>query len=229
MEEQKILIGLDYGMASPEVLEVLIEDPTDPGIFQEIAQANTGRPEILRLILGHHNTPEEVKAFVSGLLQVPVARVKGTMEKQEKTEEEERVRVQSLQSKIQKLTVAERIHLAMRGGREIRNILIKDTNKEVMFSVLENQKMTDSEVEIICRNKGVPEEILRRITKNREWMKNYSIVSALVMNPKTPGGIAVTLVSTLKQKDLGLLEKNKNVSEAVRGAAKRILAARRPK
>lgn len=228
MEEQKILIGLDYGLASPELIEVLIEDPTDDAIFDEIARANTGRPEILQLLFAHSRTPEEVRKLVSGSLHLP-EKVSREIAKPEKAEHTEEMRAHSLQQKIQRLTVSERIHLAMRGGREIRNILIKDTNKEVMMSVLENQKMTETEVEMIARSRSVPEEILRRITKNRDWMKNYAVVFALVTNPKTPAGIAVGLVSDLKPRDLGLLEKNKNISEAVRSAAKRLISARRPK
>jgi len=178
---------------------VLIEDPTDDGIFEEIALANSGRPEILQLLLANSRTPEDVRKLVSGSLHLP-EKVSREVARPEKAEHAEEMRAHSLQQKIQRLTVSERIHLAMRGGREIRNILIKDTNKEVQMSVLENQKMTETEVEMIARSRSVPEEILRRITKNRDWMKNYGVVFALVTNPKTPAGIAVGLVSDLKAK-----------------------------
>jgi len=224
MEEVKILLGLDYSLASQEVIELLIEDASGPEIFDEIAKANKNRPEILKLILECSDTPEDVRQFVSGFLNLPV---KPSLEiaKVEKTKE---VHPETMLLKIQKLTVAERIHLAMRGGREIRSILVKDSNKEVMYSVLENQKITESEIENIARSRSVPEEVLRRITKNREWMKSYAIVYALVTNPKTPPGIAVALVSTLKTKALTILESNKNIAEAVRSAAKKLLSARKP-
>ncbi|GAB4489073.1 MAG: hypothetical protein OHK006_20270 [Thermodesulfovibrionales bacterium] len=222
-DETRGLIGLDLSVASKEVIEVLIEDAADAGIFGEIARANTGRPEILHLLSEHHATPDEVRAYVAGILQVPV---KSSHEIQ-KTDDHERVRGQSILQRIQSLTVGERIQLAMKGGREIRGILIKDTNKEVMLSVLENQKITETEIEAIARSRSMPEEALRRITKNREWMKNYAICLALVSNPKTPPGIAVTLVTGLKMKDLVILENNKNVPELVRTAAKRLLAVRK--
>jgi hypothetical protein len=57
-------------------------------------------------------------------------------------------------------------------------------------------------------------------------MKSYTIVHALVANPKTPAGIALPLVSELRIKDLSLLSKNKNVSEGIRSTAKKILRAR---
>lgn len=225
MEEQRILIELDLSIASQEVIEVLIEDPSEPEIFSEIAKANTNRPEILNLLMEHSDTPEDVRKYISGIIHLPVKSAT-EIARTEKTPE---MRAVTILQKIQKLNVSERIRLAMRGGREIRGILVKDSNKEVVFSVLDNQKITESEIEMIARSRSVLEEVLRRISKNREWMKNYSIVYALATNPKTPAGIAVTLVSTLKTKDLVILEKNKNVADAVRSAAKRCLSWKKPR
>ena len=225
MEDPKILIGLDLSVASREVIEVLIEDASEPDIFDEIARANQNRHEILELLQHYPDTPEQVKTYISGILQTQV-RSSAVPVVQQRSRE---VRPQNLLQKVQSLSVGERLQLALKGGREIRSILVKDTNKEVMLSVLENQKITESEVEMIARSRSVPEEALRRISKNREWLKNYAISFALATNPKTPPGIAVTLISGLKIKDLVILEKNKNVPELVRSAAKRLLAARKPK
>jgi hypothetical protein len=123
--------------------------------------------------------------------------------------------------------VGERIAIALRGGQEIRSILLKDANKEVVLTVLKNPKITETEVELIAHSRNVPEDALRAIHKNREWMKNYSINLALVNNPKTPPGIGITLVTSLRAKDLGVLEKNKNVPEAIRAVAKRLLQAKK--
>jgi len=125
--------------------------------------------------------------------------------------------------------VGEKIALALRGGRELRSLLAKDANKEVVLSVLKNPKVTETEAEMIAHSRNVPEDALRFIARNREWLKNYNIVLALVNNPKTPGGIASTLVTNLKTKDMITLEKNKNVSDAVRSVAKKIIQVRKPR
>ena len=225
MSDPKYLIGLDLSYASREVIEVLIEDASEPAVFDEIAQANQNRHEILELLLHYPDTPEQVKTFISGILRLPAK----PLAKTEEEEKPKRARPQSLLQRIQTLNVGERLQLALKGGREIRGILVKDTNKEVMLSVLDNQKITESEIEMIARSRSVPEEALRRIFKNREWLKNYTISYALVTNPKTPPGIAVTLMNVLKIKDLVILEKNKNVPELVRSAAKRLVTLRKPK
>jgi hypothetical protein len=225
MDEPKILIGLDLSITSREVIEVLIEDASEPDIFDDIARANQGRHEILELLLHHPDTPEQVKSFITGILQLPVR----TSEKATDAQRPREARPRNLLQRIQSVSVGERLQLALKGGREIRSILIKDSNKQVLLSVLDNLKITESEVELVAKSRSVPEEALRTISKNREWLKNYAIVYALATNPKTPPGIAVTLISTLKLKDLALLEKNKNVPELIRSGAKRLLAARKPK
>ncbi len=232
MEEQRA-IGLDLSLTSPDVIEILLEDSSDNNIFNEVLHANKHRPEILQLLYNHPNTPEDVKSQTATLLNLPFIQksyVPKEKEIQFKTPPEmEEKKKESLLVKIQRLPVPKRRLLAMRGGREIRSILIKDTNKDVVLSVIENPKITESEIEMIARQRTIPEEALRMIANNREWMKSYSIVHALVTNPKTPPGIAVGLVPNLKTKDLELIEKNRNVSEAVRAAAKRLLQVRKPR
>ncbi|MDA8084656.1 MAG: hypothetical protein M0024_13440 [Nitrospiraceae bacterium] len=223
-EDQQMLIGFDYGLASVEVLEVLIDDIEDPALFDEIARANSQRPKILAMLLEHPDTPGEVKAYITGVLQVPVPVAAAVTEG--KTPE---MRRESLTTKIQRLTISARVQLALKGGREIRGILSRDSNKEVMLSVLDNGKITTSEIELIVKSRSALEEALRRISRNRDWMRNYAIVHGLVTNPKTPPGISISHVSDLKTKDLIILEKNKNVPEAVRIATKKLLHARKPR
>jgi hypothetical protein len=222
MEEIKLL-GIDFGLASEEMLEVLLDDVAEQSMFFEIAQANVHRPAILKLLMDHPSTPDEVRRFVSEKLPLSGA------VKPARTEEGGEVRRETMVQKIQKLTVSARIQLALKGGREIRNILARDPNKEVSLGVLENGKITESEVEAIARSRTVLEEALRRISKNREWMKRYAIVFAVVTNPKTPAGLAVAHLHALKTRDLELLEKNKNAAHAVRAGAKRLVQARRSK
>lgn len=223
MEETRALLGIDLATASKELIELLIEDALDTSIFKEIAKANINRPEILTVLLENPDTPDDVRQEVSRSLHVPVKTQKEIVNVKKPPEE----RTQSILQRIQKLSISERIHLAMRGGKEIRTILLRDPNKEVTLTVLDNPKITDTEIELIAKSRSIADEALRKITKKREWMKNYSVVISLVTNPKTPPGIAIPLISELKTRDLAILEKNKNVVEGVRATAKKLLRARK--
>lgn len=219
-DEQK-MIGLDYSSASWDVLDIILDDPPEPSVYDEMAKANTKRPDILRLMMDHANTPEDVREFIRKTLNLPAL-----AERVVKTEER---KFENLTMKIQKMGVSQRVQLALKGGREARGILARDANKQVSLAVLDNGKITESEIELIVKNRSTLEDSLRKITKNRLWMKNYSILIGIIQNPKTPPGLCVGFVTQLKVKDLIVLEQNKNVSEIIRTAAKKVLAVRKPK
>ncbi len=223
MDEDKKLIGIDLSIASKDVIELLIEETTDPLLFREIITVNKNRPDILNLLIENPDTPEDVKHEISQYLPVSV-KPKPEVTKVKKSPEE---RSKSILQRIQKLSVSERILLALRGNKEVRTVLLRDTNREVVLTVLDNPKITETEIEILAKSRSVSDEILRKITKKREWMKNYAIILSLVTNPKTPPGIAVSLVSELKTRDISIIAKNRNVSEGVRGNAKKLLRARK--
>ncbi|MDH5768984.1 MAG: hypothetical protein OEZ31_08515, partial [Nitrospirota bacterium] len=192
-------------------------------LFTEIAKANTQRPDILKILIENPATPDEVRQEVSKVLSIPVKQ-STEIARARKTPE---MHKESVLQRIQRLSVTEKRHLARMGGREIRSVLIKDPNKEILMTLLDNPKITETEIETIAKSRFIPEEALRKIAKKREWMKKYPIVSAVVTNPKTPAGIAVTFLNELKTRDLALLEKNRNVSEAVRSTAKKFLQSKR--
>lgn len=224
MEETKLLLELDLSLASKELIEILIDDTSDLSIFGEIARANMNRPEILRILFESPDTPDEVRHQISKVLHLPV---KPTTEIVVKAKKSTEMRAAGILQRIQRLGVTEKRHLARIGGREIRSVLIKDPHKEVLLTLLDNPKITETEIEIMAKSRSIPEEALRKISKKRDWMKKYPIVFAVVTNPKTPPGISTTFVHELKTKDLTVLEKNKNVSDAVRSTAKRLLQWRR--
>jgi hypothetical protein len=87
---------------------------------------------------------------------------------------------------------------------------------------MRNPGMNDSEVIKIASNPAMSEDVMREITRNRQWMKSYSLKLALVNNPKTPMGTALRLVNEIRHSDLKHLMKNKNVSNTISTAARRL-------
>ncbi len=129
--------------------------------------------------------------------------------------------VRSTYKRILKLSPGQKAMLAMKGGRDARLILIRDTNKVVALSVLKNPRISEMDIEEISRMRNVTEEVLRTIGANREWSKRYSVTLQLVRNPKTPQSISVNFISRLAVKDLKDLSRDKNIPELVRRIAKR--------
>jgi TusA-related sulfurtransferase len=228
MEERE---DISFGEVSPEVIEVLLEDYEEPELFAEILEANLKRPEVLKIIFEHPLATEEIRARAGALLNTPLKKPE-EVEKLKRADFERKARETNedrelrLVAKISRMNVGEKIRIATRANKELRSLLIKDSNKQVIVSVVENPRLTESEAEAIARSRQLPEEALRSIAKNKEFTRSYKIIHALVENPKTPAGLALTFLARLKEKDLQLLDKNKNVSEAVRVGAKRLLMSK---
>ena len=124
---------------------------------------------------------------------------------------------------VSSLSIADRLKLATKGTREQRGQLIRDSNRIVATAVLTSPKLTESEVEAFAKMGNVSEDVLRIIGTNRSWLKNYGIVHAVTRNPKTPTGISMQLMHRLTEKDIKMLANDRNVPEALRLAARRIL------
>jgi hypothetical protein len=128
----------------------------------------------------------------------------------------------SVLQKIAKLDIRGRITLAMRGSKEDRSILIRDSTKLVAIAVLESPKVSDGEVEKFALQKNVLEAVLRAIPLKRRFAKNYNITRNLVQNPRTPLDLSLGLMKNLLIHDLKNLSGNKEVSDTIRKLALRM-------
>jgi hypothetical protein len=121
--------------------------------------------------------------------------------------------------RINHMSIAQRIHLALTGNKTERLILIKDPNRMVQMAVIESPKMADDEALIHTRNLSLSGEIIGKIANNRDWTKNYSIVMALVQNPKTPISRSVGFMKQLHTRDLRILMQDRNINPVIRNLA----------
>lgn len=132
----------------------------------------------------------------------------------------------SLIRQIIMMSVKDRIKLAMKGDREARGILIRDSNRIVAAGVIHNPRLTEHEVEGIATMRTVSDEVLRLIGVNRAWARSYSIIHNLVRNPRTPITTAMSILPRIRAKDLERISLSRNVADAVRRQAYRLVQAR---
>ena len=132
----------------------------------------------------------------------------------------------SLMRQLMFLNARDRMKLAMKGDREARGILIRDSNRMVATAVIHNPRVTDQEVENIAAMRTVADEVLRLIALNRNWARSYPVIHNLVRNPRTPVPTVLSTLPRIRTKDLKNLTQNRNVSEATRRQAQRLSEAR---
>ncbi len=149
------------------------------------------------------------------------AELYGVDERDGELTEEEKEKKQGLIAEIMTMSAADKMIRALKGEREARMMLIRDRNRTVWSAVLSSPKMNDSDAEQVAKMRNVSPDVLREMSKNRQWTKRYSIAHELVKNPKTPPEVSSKLLVRLKDRDLKRLLRDKNVPEQVRRLAQK--------
>ncbi len=200
--------------------------------LQQIA-ANDARletlPQFVARLLERPDLPADLRSRLEGLHgqqtrqqeELAAARARQEEAEAKAKPEEKRVR-EGLTQKIARLSVSERMQLALKGSKDERLILIRDPGKVVYRAVLQSPKLSDNEIEAFAGMKNISEDALRIIASTRRFMKSHVVVRNLVTNPRTPIDISLGLLNRLTEKDLKFLGKNRNVPETVCSTARRL-------
>ena len=124
---------------------------------------------------------------------------------------------------IADLSIPQKIKLALFGNLTARNLLIRDTNRQIPFFVLQNARVTENEIQEWARNTNLSDQILRQIASNPEWMKSYNIKVSIVSNPKVPIDASLKWVKFLQTADLRRLAKSKNIPQVIANQCRKML------
>lgn len=130
---------------------------------------------------------------------------------------------ENIYNKINKMNIAEKIKLALKGNKTARMILIKDPNKQVSLNVLKNPKITEQEIQFILKNKSTGEHIIREISRTNAFIKDYNTLREIVFHPKTPLNISMTFINRLFVSDLEKLSSSRDVPANLKNQAIRLL------
>jgi hypothetical protein len=221
-------------------LLVLLADDPDPEI-RRATEVTLGLLPLdpLRAFMARSETPPEMRRFFAARGVEPPETVPGTAPPPEAIDFDEPLLdtlselpdVSALpedtapggHKMLSTLPVLDRMKLAMKGTREQRGTLIRDSNKLVSAAVLSSPKINEAEVEAFTKMGNVSEDVLRIIGQNRGWVKNYGVMMGLCKHPKTPPAISMQLLHRLNEKDLKLLAIDRNAKEGLRLLAKKLL------
>jgi len=185
------------------MLDNLERTSSDPDLVDAMRQLTSGTPEQMEFLKGLHGGTMDSQALAEAAAEA----------------EPDPVKRETLTQKLTHMNVVQRLTLALKGGREERSLLIRDTNKLVQKCVLQSPRLTDTEVELFASMANLSQEILRTISLNRVFMKSYAIAKNLVKNPKTPIDVSMHLLPRLTPGDLAKLTTSKNIPETLVKAA----------
>lgn len=123
-------------------------------------------------------------------------------------------------------TVSQRVALALRGNKEARTLLVRDTNKVVSTAAIKSPRVTEGEVVAVAKSRSISDEVIRIICQSKDMTRSYGVKVALVNNPKTPLPTAMKFLPLMRQNELRALAKSKNITSALANQAKRMMAAK---
>ena len=213
-------------------LLVLLADDPDPEIRRATSATLDALPiEPLKAFLGRPDTPPEMRAFFAQLgIEAPVDAAppigidfdEPLLDTLSELPEDPGP-ADPEHKMLSSLSVLDRMKLAMKGTREQRAVLVRDSNKLVSAAVLASPKVNEAEIEAFTKMGNVSEDVMRIIGMNRSWTKNYGIILGLCKHPKTPPALAMSFVQRLNEKDLKGLATDRNAKEGLRLLAKKML------
>ena len=215
-------------------LQQVVSDSSTPVAVLEFAAYNLapGRKELRGALLQNQGLSPPLREWIETITSLfaeaeasesTEAPLSVAADDESASREKEPQKKTSVLQKIQQMSAVQRIKAALIGSQDERLILIRDPNKTVSRAVLQSPKLSEREVENFASMKDVSEDILRTIARSRKFAKNYSVVRALVNNPRTPIDLGLPLLNHINDHDLKWLALNRNVSDVIRTTADKFL------
>lgn len=238
--QEVVIINHARILRAPEILDALLENPhltndTRRRVHETREEFFLKKARIAEMEEEQEEEPIE--------LDLPLDEISDLLERAEQqveepsetpavalTESEKKdERTSAFWGRIQFMTVAEKVRLAFRGDRMVRMILVRDRNKLVCSAVMRNPRMNEQEVEAIAGMRNVDDEVLRILSRRRDWVGKYNIMWTLIKNPKAPVGVVLPFINRLTLRDLKGLKDDKGVQQIVRETARKVYLARSSK
>lgn len=222
---------LGHPALSPDVVVALLRHPQTPSTAMALlAEGATGA--VLEVLLASLDRLGRWVQALEALLRNPAVpevkhpTIRRQIEVAKKRDAEGAKK--SLLLQIKELPVGQKLALAKKGNKDVRMILIKDSNEMIALEVAGSPRITDAEILAIAQMRDVSDKVLRFIAANRKYRQNHQIALSLLHNPRTPVGVSLALgLNALSDRELADLAKDRNIPGAVSRAAKQILDRRK--
>ncbi len=213
--DEEVFLALVRNPRTPDQALVYLALVGSPAILKELA-AQAARlkahPAIGQAILENPDTDDGLRAKVRAALEGSDATKRSV----------------PLFQLIKGMSTGQRLALAMKGNKDARMILVKDSNEMVALEVIYSPRITETEILAIAQMRDVNENVLRAIAGSKMYRGHKQVVWALLNNPKTPSGMAMGLgLGNLSEKELDHLAKNRNISATLQRAARNALEKKR--
>lgn len=130
--------------------------------------------------------------------------------------------VGNLADRLRRLSVPEKVSLALVADREERFALLRDPNKTVHLYVLKNPRIGLDEVQYAIKSPSISPDALKYVSEHREWGNDANVRLSLVRNPRTPTSIALRVLELLPEREIRHFAKGNGRPEVVQAARRKV-------
>jgi hypothetical protein len=124
---------------------------------------------------------------------------------------------------VRALSLKDKLRLARQASRPVRQILIRDVEKNIHVQVVRNPKMSDQEILEFSAMASLSSLALRWIGEQGRHVRNKRVAMNLVTNPSTPPDLAKKLLAGMSVSVLKRVARSTRAREPIRRAAKKKL------
>ena len=129
----------------------------------------------------------------------------------------------SVAQQLAGMPAGKKVAMASKGNREVRAILLRDSNKVVASAAIRNPQITESEIIATAQNRAASADVIRIIAGSKDMTRSYGVKVALVFNPKTPLPIAMALLRRLQKRDLKNVATSRGIPTPLVNLAKKLV------
>lgn len=139
----------------------------------------------------------------------------------EETRPKEDEKDMPVRRRISRMSMEDKINMALSGSREERMALALDGNKAIHHYLLKNARISLDEIAFIARLPTMNPDVLGKIAENPSYVQNLTVLKNLVYNPKTPVPIAIKLLDRMPRSEVLHLSKRMSMNQRLVQAAKK--------
>lgn len=132
-----------------------------------------------------------------------------------------------LLTRIDKLSLGERVASAKRCSQALIKIFLFDPEPRVFSALLVNQRLREDDLVQLAGSSRASIEQLRLLAADTKWSFRYAIRKALVLNPLSPRSVAASQLRFLTKRDLKEIYTNPKTSTYLRRCIERLLPPER--
>jgi hypothetical protein len=191
--------------------------------LEEIASLRpwSERPRVLARVVLNPRAPHSLALrLVSGLYWRDLAEVAATP----RLPAAVRARAESqLRDGLRDMRLGDRVTLARLATPALLPTLLADADERVAEAALLNPRLREEDLVTAVRREDVSPALLRAAVVSPRWAVNYAVRLALVLQPRTPLGVALAQVSSLVPRDLRRVALDATVRPLLQAAARAVL------